>query len=83
MVSRNGCNTKINFVHDWFTINRAKEMRKWFRDKKKKIKLIPWHADFGNWMPLELLWEEKAEMINNKGDDISSEEGQWQEINRC
>ena len=42
----------------------------WFRDNKKKIKLIPWPADFGDLMPLELFWEEIAEMINNKGNVV-------------
>jgi hypothetical protein len=55
----------------------------WFRDNKKKIELIPWPADFGDLMPLELVWEEIAEMINNKGNGVSSEEELWQEINRC
>jgi hypothetical protein len=83
VVSRNGCNTPINFVHDRYPVHRAKVVMQWFRDNKKKIELIPWPADFGDLMPLELVWEEIAEMINNKGNGVSSEEELWQEINRC
>ncbi|KAI9565259.1 hypothetical protein GHT06_009043 [Daphnia sinensis] len=55
----------------------------WFFENTGKIKPIPWPADFGDLMVLELVWEEIVGMINQKGNKISSEETLWKEITRC
>ncbi|KZS01984.1 Uncharacterized protein APZ42_001151, partial [Daphnia magna] len=64
-------------------VHRAKVVMEWFFENVGKIQPIPWPADFGDLMPLELVWEEIAEMINKRGNKISSEDFLWEEISRC
>lgn len=83
VMKENEAKTPFNFVHDRYPVHRAKAVMEFFFENVGKIQPIPWPADFGDLMPLELVWEEIAEKMINKRGKISSEDFLWAEISRC
>lgn len=71
-------NTPLKLVHDRYPVHYAAATRKWLEDNRRDIEVLKWPGSFGDVMPMETIWRDLLEILNNRS--VTDSNSLWSEI---